>query len=51
MFAEIRECPIFGGASQHDSDDALCDVPLFPDPDASDTADTMADYIAADWMD
>jgi uncharacterized delta-60 repeat protein len=51
MFASVNERPIFAAQSQRDSQLAQFDVPLFPDPDGSDTADTMADYIAADWMD
>jgi hypothetical protein len=50
MFASVNGQPIFAGASLRDADDPQFDVPFFPDPDGSDTADTMADYIAADWI-
>ena len=48
VFASVNERPINAARSQRDSQDAQFDVPLFPDPDGTDPADKIADFIAAD---
>jgi hypothetical protein len=50
VFASMSDSPIFAGASQRETDDPQFDVPLFPDPDGSDAADKIVDFIAADSM-
>jgi hypothetical protein len=46
VFASVSERPIPAGSSHSDTDDAQFDMPLFPEPDAPDTAGS----IAAGWV-
>jgi hypothetical protein len=48
VFARVSERPIFAGTSQREMHDPQFDVPLLPDPDGSDAADRIMDFIAAD---
>jgi hypothetical protein len=49
LFASVSQQPIFAAAVEHEVENAQFDVPLFPEPDASD-ADASAEFIPASSM-